>query len=244
MSKDNNTNNQKIKPTIDLSRRRVAKLGLLSAPIMSTLSGKPAMALYAKNNCTVSGNISGNMSDNAHSVDPCENYLGGKTPGYWKQHPEKWDKCGELNLYQPGTCYTETTDEEGSTDPDSSKKQKTGKGGGMDSFASGCQIYNDDGTKFHDFFGGQRQEFFDETDNMFKSFTMMQTLHQQGNQDHYKLDAHTIAALLNAECYGRDVYGYSPDEVIALYNEFHLSHPQDLKLAFQYLNQLDNPVDP
>lgn len=205
--------------TVDLSRRRLAKAGLIAAPILSTLHGKPAMATYAKNNCTVSGNLSGNMSDNANNDDPCDNYLGGKTPGYWGQHPNKWANCGLMNQYEPGTCM------------DGGKN----KGGG----GSGCQNYDGDGTKFHDYFGGARQ--YDGDGN---SYSMMQVIHETGNIDTYQLDAHTVAALLNAECYGAAIYGYSPDDVINMYNMYHDTHPIELKQAFQYLNELDNPTDP
>lgn len=77
--------NEKNKPTVDLSRRRLAKLGLIASPILSTLPGKPAMAmLYSKNNCTVSGNMSGNMSENVTN-DPCASvmYSGGHSAAYW-----------------------------------------------------------------------------------------------------------------------------------------------------------------
>jgi len=71
------------KTSINLSRRRLAKAGLVAAPVLAVLPGKPAMALYKKNNCTVSGNLSGNMSDNAVFDDECLAYTPGEKPSYW-----------------------------------------------------------------------------------------------------------------------------------------------------------------
>ncbi len=197
------------KNAVDLSRRRLAKAGLIAAPILATLPGKPAMANYVKNNCTVSGNISGNMSDNANNTDPCLDYLGGKTPGYWGQKPNEWPVP-----FDPGNCISTTPN--------------PGNGGG-----SGCQDYDDTGTKFHDisYFGGSRQMVSG------TSRTMMQVIHLTGVDDPYQLDAHTVAALLNAVTWGKNIYGYSPEEVIALYNEYHLTNPVELRDAFQYLNE-------
>lgn len=82
MSDEKKTINNKTK--IDLSRRRLAKVGLLTVPALAVLPGKPAMALYEKNNCTVSGNLSGNMSDNANDSYCEDKKINiGHPPSYW-----------------------------------------------------------------------------------------------------------------------------------------------------------------
>jgi len=197
------------KTAVDLSRRRLAKAGLIVAPILSTLPGKPAMANYVKNNCTVSGNLSGNMSHNVGDTDPCDSYVGGKTPGYWGQRPQDWPLS-----FSPGACLSSPHPVTGLTTP-------------------GCQDYDDTGTKFHPYFGGVRQM------SGMTSRTMMQAIHLTGNEDTYQLDAHTVAALLNAETWGQAIYGYSPTEVVDLYNQYHFIDPVALRDTFKYLNELN-----
>jgi len=88
MSNDKNSKNVEInKPKVDLSRRRVAKLGLLSVPIFSTIPGKSALA----GNCTtLSGMLSGNLSSHNTFVTTCEssnqiNHIYGCSDVYWKE---------------------------------------------------------------------------------------------------------------------------------------------------------------
>ncbi len=174
------------KSTVDLSRRRLAKAGLIVLPVLSTLPGKPAMATYAKNNCTVSGNLSGNMSHNVNNTDPCDGLTGGKSVSYWA-----------------------------ALDPDSGWPAGYGRT-----------------SKFHDFFGGNHQQKPNGN-----SFRLRRVLKNNGNIDAFSLDAEAAAALLNAETYTD--YGYTPIEVVDMYNLYRDSSPADqqaLKQAFKYLN--------
>jgi len=70
--------------TVDLSRRRLTKAGLIAAPILSTLPGKSALA----GNCTsLSGIMSGNLSSQDGQNEPCDDTPEssyGRSPGYWR----------------------------------------------------------------------------------------------------------------------------------------------------------------
>ena len=81
----------------------------------------------------------------------------------------------------------------------------------------------------------------------YKNYTMMQILWNfagtdsnanQDQKDWYELGAHTVAAYLNSwasiagsnEFVGGAVYGLSPDQVVNLYNAYHASQPENLKV--------------
>lgn len=190
---------------INHGRRALARAVLVGTPVILTLASRPSLAAI-NNQCTVSGQLSGNMSA-AGGGGPCENPdYKGLTPGYWGQHPLDWKNCfyGGLEL-KPGSCAN----------------------GVMVGIHCDQNAYNNDGTKFHPTFFGA----------MFGTQTMMQVVQAQGNSDTYQLGAHTVAALLNACYFGKSGYGYSPAEVIALFQSYAYSaNAVELKLAFEYLN--------
>lgn len=76
---------------VNQSRRRLSKAAL-AAPIVASLSARPAMA------CSVSGFISGNTSP-GRTPPTCQGY--GCTPGFWKNNPEVWLRTGG---YSAGSC--------------------------------------------------------------------------------------------------------------------------------------------
>ncbi len=72
------------------ARRRILMGGLASAPLLLTLSSRPALGTggyTTTQNCGPSGMLSGNISTTAEPIG-CR----GKTPGYWKT---KVDKCNQ-----------------------------------------------------------------------------------------------------------------------------------------------------
>ena len=77
------------KTTINEQRRRLAKAGVASVPVILTLTSRPVWS----SSCTISGMLSGNLSN------PNEEVCEGCTPGYWGQHPKVWPVP-----YEPGTC--------------------------------------------------------------------------------------------------------------------------------------------
>ncbi len=73
----NEKEKQVSKQKINQSRRKFTRAGLIGVPAIITLTSKPVLAV---NECTFSGNLSGNMS-NAR-IDPCDT-LSGYSPVYW-----------------------------------------------------------------------------------------------------------------------------------------------------------------
>lgn len=63
--------------SIRTSKRKLLKSIAATAPVVMAVSSKPALANF----CTVSGFLSGNLS-NPNS----ESYCGGRSPGYWINH--------------------------------------------------------------------------------------------------------------------------------------------------------------
>jgi len=209
------------KVATDEGRRKFTKAGIASVPVILTLASRPALGGGyggggyvgkgyggGKYHCTVSGMLSGNLSK------PDDYTCEGCTPGYWGTHPKKWYDCG----HKPGAC-------------------KIGWSGNhcqgheyhdYDYDASG--YYPDPSnpaSKFHDHFAG----------TYFGDMTMMQVIQEGGKPgvgDQYQLGAHTCAALLNTSS-GMN-YGYTPQQVIDLYNDHYASEPEALKNTFEMLN--------
>lgn len=70
--------------TLD-SRRRLIKGALAAGPILMTLASRPVLGQTGGNCRTPSGFASGNVSQNAKTVD-----CAGFSPGYWKQRLDAW----------------------------------------------------------------------------------------------------------------------------------------------------------
>lgn len=62
-------------------RRRFIKRAIVAAPFILTVASRPVWAC----NCTMSGQLSGNLSD---GNEPCRGQ--GCSPGYWKNHTHMW----------------------------------------------------------------------------------------------------------------------------------------------------------
>ncbi len=79
---ENTENNQQKLTDQNLSRRKIMKLGLISAPVLMTMHSRPVLS----NTCNFSGMVSGNMSVGGGAA-PCNvgAYAFGRSPGYWKQ---------------------------------------------------------------------------------------------------------------------------------------------------------------
>ncbi len=72
LDSDSETESKEIRGT---SRRTVIKQAALAAPVLFTVSNKPALAVTQ---CTISGMLSGNLSGPQVTCEGC-------SPGYWKQ---------------------------------------------------------------------------------------------------------------------------------------------------------------
>jgi hypothetical protein len=96
------------------SRRRFLKGAAGAAPILMTVASRPVLGAQ----CTPSAWVSGNLSDHGHTRLSC----GGRSPGYWKARPRRWD----VTHYRPGTCKED-----------------------LDYRHSTCTAYKGDGTAFN-----------------------------------------------------------------------------------------------
>jgi hypothetical protein len=70
------------RPKINEQRRRLAKGGLAAPIVIGTLLSRPVLGA-APHNCTISGQMSGNVSTHGTPVD-CNTL--GRSPGYWKEN--------------------------------------------------------------------------------------------------------------------------------------------------------------
>jgi hypothetical protein len=71
---------------VDEQRRRLTKGGLAAPIVIGTLLSRPVLGA-APYNCTISGQLSGNVSSHGNPVN-CKTL--GLSPGYWKNHPSDW----------------------------------------------------------------------------------------------------------------------------------------------------------
>lgn len=89
-SRDMNTpiepNVQDTRPQVDEQRRRLSKGGLVAPIVLGTLLSRPVLGA-APYNCTMSGQMSGNVSSHGTPVD-CTTL--GLSPGYYKQAKHEW----------------------------------------------------------------------------------------------------------------------------------------------------------
>lgn len=73
-------------------RRRFVKGAVGAAPVIMTLASRP---VWGARNCTYSGQLSGNLSD--QDEQPCGGE--GCSPGYWKTHPDRWSPAFPPEAY-------------------------------------------------------------------------------------------------------------------------------------------------
>ncbi len=153
--------------------------------------------------------VSGTLSGNLSRPGTDDHICVGLTPGYWGQHPKEWNSLG----FYAGDCQY----------------------GDMRGSHCKYNAYKDDGTPFDSSILGGK---FD--DGRFGTDTMMQVIQKGGNDDMYQLGAHACAALLNATKFESDPYtdfGYTPGQIIDMYNSRYRFDPEQLKLDFQLLNE-------
>jgi len=159
---------------VDPSRRKLTGAALGVSAVF-TLASRPVLASVCQ---SPSGHQSGNVSQHGTSTT-----CSGKSPGYWKEHPESWP-----SPYVPGTC----------TNPDTSNNGQGYKN----------QVENwSGGTLFHPFFSGSQfmADLDRETATTNTSLSMMQVMimsdgsNPWGLTDTGNLGSHIVAALLNAK---------------------------------------------
>lgn len=103
-------NDQDTRPPIDEQRRRLSKVGLAAPVVLGTLLSRPVLGA-APYNCTISGQLSGNVS--SHGPDqPCD--TPGLSPGYYKNH-ESWPEPYVYGGPAAGQCPVDATSTEAAT---------------------------------------------------------------------------------------------------------------------------------
>jgi hypothetical protein len=80
------SNAENTHPPVDEKRRRLAKGGLAAPIVLGTLLSRPVLGA-APYNCTISGQMSGNVSSHNGEITSCRSL--GVSPGYWMNH-ESW----------------------------------------------------------------------------------------------------------------------------------------------------------
>ncbi len=224
------------------ARRRILAGGLAGAPLILTLTSRPALASH----CSPSGMASGNLSK-VHEVE-----CAGRTPGYWKTHEQVCEKyiipgpCNPINE-DGGQCddYSIPTEADlqayiAQLMQDYNKnKQKILK---AQAYLYNLQTYPQldsppFGTPFSYIFGSGYT-----TD---PTTTMMQALWLDDEPPGPPIGlggpspvlAHSAAAWLNANEFGLESYGMSPQQVIDMVQNMILTDPYGLKTTFETLNQ-------
>lgn len=86
-------------PQVDEKRRSLAKGGLAAPIVLGTLLSRPVLGA-APYNCTISGQMSGNVSSHGNPVS-CRSL--GLSPGYWKTH-EAWPTPYVYGAPAAGQC--------------------------------------------------------------------------------------------------------------------------------------------
>jgi len=92
-----------------------------------------------------------------------------------------------------------------------------------------CTQNWDNGTRFVDVFGDAY--YGDDT-------TLMQVLRLGGDADPSMCGAQAVAAVLNAACYGPESFGYTPGEIVDMYNA-RSGDPAGLGADLECLNRRD-----
>jgi hypothetical protein len=91
-------------PQVDEKRRRLAKGGLAAPIVLGTLLSRPVLGA-APYNCTISGQMSGNVSSHGEPVS-CRSL--GVSPGYWMNH-EAWPTPYVFGAPAAGQCPVDSS---------------------------------------------------------------------------------------------------------------------------------------
>jgi hypothetical protein len=224
------------------ARRRILAGGLASAPVILTLTSRPALATH----CSDSGAGSGNQSNAAHDV-VCQ----GLTPGFWKTHAEE---CSQWIV--PGTCnpitqararddYSVPGEQELADYIAKLREEKHPQ----DWKIAEAEAYLEQLANYPEptsFFGTPFAEIFGPGCTTNPDLTMMQALWHDDGHPWPPTDlggpspvlAHSAAAWLNANKFSsEEAYGYSPEKIVELVQTMIRSDALVLKAMLEELNE-------
>ncbi|OYY95224.1 MAG: hypothetical protein B7Y41_01570 [Hydrogenophilales bacterium 28-61-23] len=187
------------RPAVDEQRRRLTKGGLAAPIVIGALLSRPVLGA-APHNCTISGQISGNVSTHGTPVD-CKTL--GRSPGYWKTH-NPWPNPTVYGSPAAGTCVTNAT---------------------VGTRFNGFQI---NGATFLAAFRCKKGVVLDPQSTDWSTTTtkatMLQVLNTGGGLNDtaiFALGRATVASLLNSLFYAPN-YPLKPEQVIAMFNAVYL----------------------
>lgn len=189
-------------------RRRFVLGGAAATTAIVTLSSRPALA----NHCSISGMHSGNLS-RPHEVT-CK----GLTPGCWKTQPA-WPggfvvgPCNPITKSGGGQCSDYSIPSQPQlmawVNAASNQQQKDERKAVVDAYLA--QLAAQPGTPFTNVFA---------VATSVPGLTLMQALwHQTPSYPSSNISpvfSHAVAALFNAMYFGKDVFGYDENEILAL----------------------------
>lgn len=221
------------------ARRRILAGGLAGAPLLLTLSSRSAFATH----CSPSGMNSGNMS-RGH-----EGECLGLTPGYWKTHELEAEKYFVLGPCNPlagdsAQCndYSVPTADDLQAYIDKLKADgaELAKIEAAEEYLANLATHPEP----QSFFGTLFSAIFGEGYTTNPDTTLMQALWLDdtpplppvGMGGPSPVLAHSVAAWLNANEFGEEAFGLTPDGVIALVQSKILTDPFGLKDTLEQLN--------
>ena len=193
------------------ARRRFLTGGLASAPVIMTLSSKPALATY----CSASGMHSGNQSTVSHV------YCRGRSPRYWRDHPERCSSfivVGPLNpIYSNGYYsaddYSVPTIEELKDYREILERNYSYNRYRIRAVNRYIRNLKDYPHLDSPPFGTRFSEIFTSGLASNPNLTVMQSL--WAHNDSPAL-SHCCAGFLNAHEFGREEFGYTPSEFVSM----------------------------
>ncbi len=243
----------------DLSRRKLAKAGLIAVPVLATLASRPALA--QRNFCTISGWGSVHPSGRPEDL-----YCEGRSPGYWKTYwssttPDDWGAAG----FYAGPTNILSRNKSGFLDEHDYSVPTVGElaqavSDGLITESERDAYVNDirKATTLDDLMGTAPGTWSPALTMEHAGLlpveqpTVMMIFHlNEYKSGLYPGNAafHYAAALLNAARWGHD-YGYTLDEMRQLINAHHgeLGFVEDINWlhhhGYEFRDGIDNPPDP
>lgn len=212
------------------ARRRFLTGGMVGAPVILTLSSKPALATY----CSASGMHSGNNSTVSHVT--CR----GRSPSYWRSNPYRASSyivTGPLNPLSSGYYGY---DDYSIPTIQALKDRRSYLRQYYSRYHPRITELTDYIRNLRDYpdldsppFGTQFSEIFSSGMSSDPNLTVMQSLWDHENAP---AASHCCAGYLNAAEFGRDEYGYTTSEFVSMVNSRMFSDPIGLLDDLEELN--------
>jgi hypothetical protein len=196
-------------PVQNPSRRRFGRAGVAGGAVLGSLASQPVLGTTSKYWCTISGKLSGNVSNHANDLN-CKTL--GKSPGYWKN--KTWPSPCVKGTLSNNWCNFSGSYVQGTIFNGYSSGGKTLLAAFKTMPNSGvCKIY--DATDSSNFAACT------------KNATMLQVLETGGGLNDTaiaSLGRATVASLLNARQFGGSFGSYplTESQIIEMFNAVYL----------------------